>query len=299
MGDNRINIIIAADSRYLRMSKVTVFTLSENTEKEIAVHLIYNRLTEDEITDFRHYLKDKCRALLYVYKFRTGSTEGLYRRSRKFTPECMNRIFAHLYLPSHLERALYVDADLIFTGNIDGFYGQDLGDKCMAVMPDANCFSDSILAHKKKLGISETHVYFNSGVLLLNLRKVRNEYTEAHIKELCAPVKKKTVFPDQDILNYIYQDKVIYCPWEKYNFQVHAAGRVSCEDIRIMHFTANTKPLKGRTVSSFTGIWREAAKRSGAIPGEEKKFRIRKAIFFPERVLKRILRRSLFHNKLP
>ncbi len=121
------------------------------------------------------------------------------------------------------------------TGDLSDFYNQDLTGYYLAGVHDygmvANINSGEEIAtdNNKKLftkeyfnnflnwNIEEMKKYFNSGMMLMNLKLMREENIE---EKIYASLKEKTfAFPDQDCINYVCHAKVkILEP--KYNYMV-------------------------------------------------------------------------------
>ncbi len=59
--------------------------------------------------------------------------------------------------------------------------------------------------------------YFNSGFMLMNLNYLRKRNSIEYILDAFYREHKRYPFPDQDILNHMYYDKVQFVPWALYN----------------------------------------------------------------------------------
>ena len=117
------------------------------------------------------------------------------------------RIFAHLLLPESIDRILYLDADIIVKNDITSFYARDFEDKYMIVNKDKNADREDVAKHKEELGISQKHKYFNSGVLLMNLKKMREDITQECLTSTIEDLQDVLQYPDQDVFNKVYETK--------------------------------------------------------------------------------------------
>ena len=111
---------------------------------------------------------------------------------------CYLRLLAPTLLPK-IDKALYLDCDLIVNGDIQELYNINLEDYAVAAVHDATLSYNIV---KDYLGYDYwKDGYFNSGVLLMNLRYWRThnlqnklvEYLNSHYVSL----------PDQDALNIV------------------------------------------------------------------------------------------------
>jgi lipopolysaccharide biosynthesis glycosyltransferase len=116
-----------------------------------------------------------------------------------FTVAMWYRIFLPDLLPD-ADRILYLDVDTIVTDaleplvdvSLDGFY---LG----AV---TNVFQENHLHRSRELGLAGPEVYFNSGVLLMNLDEMRRDRCPAALRDY-AIENDRNEWPDQDALNVV------------------------------------------------------------------------------------------------
>lgn len=136
----------------------------------------------------------------------------------RFTPMCMLRLFADT-VPEIPDKILYLDTDVLCRANFDELYGMDIGDAEIAGVPDryGKWFFGNIFRHD----------YLNSGVLLMNMAKIRESGLFEKCRALCA--KKKMFMPDQTALNNLAVKTKLPA---KYNEQ----GKIKSETV-LKHFT--------------------------------------------------------------
>lgn len=160
------------------------------------------------------------------------------------TTAMFHRLELHKYLD--VDKVLYVDADVIFVGSIRELIDVDLGRSFAAVVRDRNA----------------RHAMFNSGVMLLNLAKIRasSDYA-ARIDEVYKLTNGRT--SDQSILNLVFEQDVIYVD-TVYNFMLSIASEVNLRefaavngilaaDVRVLHFAGADKPWS--TMVTGTAIY--------------------------------------------
>lgn len=140
----------------------------------------------------------------------------------RFTPGCMLRLYADEVdeLP---KRILYLDNDVICRKDPQAFYSQAMENGELAGVLDyyGGWF------FRQKLYKRD---YLNSGVLLLDLEKIRRSGLFRKAREMCTT--KKMFMPDQSALNKLCKNKVI-CD-RKYNEQ-----RKLHSDTVFQHFTTS------------------------------------------------------------
>ncbi|MCD7858808.1 MAG: glycosyltransferase family 8 protein [Firmicutes bacterium] len=140
----------------------------------------------------------------------------------RFTPCCMLRLFADR-VPELPERILYLDNDVLCRGDYSAFYRQDMAQRELAGVLDyyGKWFFRNRLCHMD---------YVNSGVLLLNLARIRETGLFARCRVMCHD--KRMFMPDQSAINKLAQSKTL---WSRaYNEQ-----RRLHQDTVFQHFTTS------------------------------------------------------------
>ncbi len=258
-----MNILISVNKAYLDKAEVMLGSLSRNTEEQIDVYLLNRSLTYKEIQSFKGHLEKIGRINLVVIKISSDIIDNLPILSH-FSVEMYYRIIAQFILPKNMDRILWLDADIIVKGDITSFYYQSFDDAYMVVCPDINNESNLIKNTKKKLGLPEEYLYFNSGVLLMNLSHLRKYTDEKQIIDCAIELKEKLTYPDQDILNYLYGSKVKYDDLYIYNYQTFQMPNIDKQQIKkvkILHYISNRKPWSWKYSGNHARFWwREANK---------------------------------------
>lgn len=122
----------------------------------------------------------------------------------RFTPMCMLRLFADR-IDEIPDKILYLDYDVLCRNDFSEFYEQDISDYDLAAVPDR--YGRWFLGQK----------YINSGVLLLNMRRIR----ENGLFKKCTDLLNydKMLMPDQTAINRL---GVIKSERRRYNEQGNA-----------------------------------------------------------------------------
>ena len=123
--------------------------------------------------------------------------------------------YLRLLLPDLLpeyEKILYLDADIIVMDSLSKLWDFSIGHTAIAAAIDTIAIlkGSSILEHFKSLQLPDRHVYFNSGVLLLNLKSLREMQLLEVVKEWTQKYSHLMTYSDQDVLNIILAENVSY-----------------------------------------------------------------------------------------
>lgn len=127
-----------------------------------------NKVTKIDVLDY------------YNKEFRNSPNESCY-----CSPYTLLRLFADI-IPNMPDKLLYLDADLMFNGDIEKLYSIDVNKVEYAAAND----------HYGKFLINPR--YINAGVLLFNLKKMKETNLLGKARELIK--KKKLTFADQSAI---------------------------------------------------------------------------------------------------
>lgn len=212
-----MNVMIVTNSRYLKPAVVMLYSLFLQEQGEVTVYLPYEDLTKDELFGLARFVESfpgKRLVPLYVgtsFKEEVASRNGIM-------VETYYRIIGWGMLPQEVEKILYLDVDLVIQKPLRDLYGTDLGDRLFAVCEDIfgkiNGFHEG---NKRRLSIPADGNYFNAGVMLVNVSGLRKTGEVEKILKRVYEHYERYEYNDQDVLNEMYQDRLIYVGWDQYN----------------------------------------------------------------------------------
>lgn len=166
-----------------------------------------------------------------------------------FSRAILYRLGLERMAPAEWSRVLYLDVDTIATGSVALLWRADLEGAAIGGVPD--CYVKPA-AFAERWGLPGDPIYFNSGVLLIDLDAVRQDGLFAKAIEFVAANINDVRFTDQDALNFACWGK-----WKRlesrWNAQRHMAIPALVEetdpDLRlngqtptIIHYTSAEKP---------------------------------------------------------
>lgn len=174
------------------------------------------------------------------------------------------------------DKILYMDCDVLCHADVAELYHMDLGDNLVAAAYDRPIqdvqseWLDGARAYIESIGMKDAKQCFNSGVLLMNLRQMREENTEREFLRVAAI--NKQYWHDQSVLNICCQNRVLYLP-ESWNFTTHmyAPEALSLSSVKermelekegayhIIHYAAGRiKPWQTFASSVYRAWWEMA-----------------------------------------
>ncbi|MEG1641542.1 MAG: glycosyltransferase family 8 protein [Synergistaceae bacterium] len=206
---------------YARHAAVTVASIFDNTKSKVCVHILHDEtLTENN----REQLSRLASSFNQEINFIDISSEMkvfMVKELEKFTNGPERGMLFRLLMPKLISepKAIYMDCDVIVDMDIRELWEIDLQTKSLAVVLDVWTldYIEKGTKLSKRLAMLWDSMniphnsYFNSGVLLMNLDKLRQDY------DLCSSVitffrefNKIVLLPDQDYLNYLFvEDRVV------------------------------------------------------------------------------------------
>lgn len=232
-----MNLVFICDNNYALPTRTAINSVIKNKkqETELKIYIIGVELNEQNKNSFYKFNMPNVKIIFLeqddVYKNLGPQHKHVSKAALlKFNiPQLINE-----------ERILYLDGDIIVSDDLSDLYHTDISEYYAAVIQDY--FSIIIKEDNKRIG---TENYFNSGVMLLNLAKMRKD----NISENLLTYKrnqKDIYYMDQDAFNYIFDKKVTFLNY-KYNFlnKYEETEQEIFKNIKpvIVHY-ADSKPWK-------------------------------------------------------
>ena len=205
---------MSSDDNYVKYLAV----LLESIKANASASYFYNfYVIDDNISEYNKYLikeiiktSDNFRIeFIDISMYIKEIDQSIFYTHRHFSKSTYYRFFlARIF--KELDKILYLDLDTICIKDIADLYNVNVDNYYAAVVRDYVVLSfKNRKEYLSDIGISIPDNYFQAGVLLLNLKNLRNNDTE---KELISTLIKvnKPYYVDQDILNIVFQNKVCY-----------------------------------------------------------------------------------------
>ncbi len=205
---------------FCRHAAVTIVSIYENAKIfPVCIHILH----DETLTDFNRNALTSI-ADRYGQKILFHDV-GNFLESRKIdvsrlTIDGAKGTLFRLFLPDIIEtdKVIYLDCDIVVQMDIAELWGIPLDDFAVAAVRDV--WSLDFQKGKKvawRLGLVWDLLeiphdsYFNAGVLLMNLKKIREKYDFLpRVEEFYAKFRKGITLADQDCLNWIFRgDKLL------------------------------------------------------------------------------------------
>lgn len=242
-----MNVLISINKQFINPAKLMLFSLQKNCNEKIDLYVMNNNLTKNEISELFDYLRKKCRMNPIELKIDLDQLKNMPIKSsggQYFGIEAYNRLFCQYYLNENIDRILYLDADIVIDGDLKELYNCNFENNYYVACKD---FAGIENGDSTRLNLKENFSYMNSGVLLINLELLRNIKLESLI-ELIDKYKDNIIYPDQDLLNLMYENKIKDIS-SKYNYIVKderytEINEKDINNISVYHYAGKNKPWK-------------------------------------------------------
>ncbi len=269
-----IPVVLITDNNYIYQSAVTIKSIinSQNNNTIIEINILGYKLTEDDKNYLLNIENDRIKIKITDVD---DSSEFLKLNNHS---DYSNMVLLKLYISDFFpqyEKMLYLDSDIIVNIDLEELYDINLEDNYFAGVQDIFVLLKNKQTNRK---------YINTGVLLINLRKIRENKISRILTENYIKNCKKYDFPEQDTINEVLNDYIMVLPL-KYNFfalsknvfykwQLNKFYNVKTDyngSKFIIHY-ANIRPWNDKTVP-FADLWQDIAK---TLPDNSYKIKIKK-----------------------
>lgn len=241
-----INIAVSIDRNYLQPLGVMLNSLLQNTTSLVEIHLIHSDLQDEHKALLDRVVRTYKYATINYYNVTPDRLEGFAVRGH-LTSVSYYLFLLPEFLPSNLDKVLYLDPDMIVSSDIQPLWDVDLGDNLLAAVPVAPPYLHEMI-------VTEGQSYFNGGVLLINLAQWREENTTQEAFDAVVRLEQYILRGvNQDVLNVITRGRWEKLPlfWNKCPeyYLGKSTSIYSQEDLEqakdprgIIHFTGPIKP---------------------------------------------------------
>lgn len=264
-----MNFGIALNHNYTKYAYVLLTSLFYHHSEApdcITVYLLSSDLTEEDKSLFKQLAEKYRQTIVFMYVDLSDQIKML-PTTESWTKEMYYRLLLGELLPADVSRILYLDVDIIVNGPLFEFYQTDLGKSLLGVADDPMIQGNFSPAQQEIFaGYAEPVRYFNSGVILYDLEKLRKKYKFTDYLEAAAKFSYQLTNPDQDLLNYLHEKETYFFDNSRYNVFSQIAeiegrdySRVK-EECSIIHY-AGRKPWNYNGVHYSTEkLWWDYAK---------------------------------------
>jgi lipopolysaccharide biosynthesis glycosyltransferase len=120
------------------------------------------------------------------------------------------RMFIPYFIPAEYEKVIYMDVDMIVNDDISELWETDLQEYTIAAVTDVRIKffgNTNAVGNFKELGLDSNTRYFNTGLILMNTRKWRENDFTPKIFRCIEENREYANYPDQYGLNVVFANQ--------------------------------------------------------------------------------------------
>lgn len=258
-----IQIVLASDENYVQHAGVTMTSLLANRTSfyPLTINFIDGGVSPKNLASLEE-IATKYEANFVIHNVNVQEYENFYV-SRHISKAAYYRLAISDILPNGVEKAIYLDTDVIVRRDIKELWEIDLSNFAIGAVIDIWLKDNYDLLERLKIPVTEA--YFNSGVLLINTVKWREEQIGEKVMRFLN-TNDKLPFHDQDALNAILWGrwlglnpqwnvyKTIFHQYYKLNMKKALGSELlnAARDPYIVHFTGPVKPWHYACATPYT-----------------------------------------------
>lgn len=278
-----IPIVFAANNQFAGPLSVAMQSVIESAcdDRKYAIVILESDITEQNKELLRWQIQGKKNFQIRFYNA-LALVEGYHLRAHDhISEETFFRFLIQDILPD-CSKAVYIDCDLVVKKDLAALYDTNIEGYSFAAVRDIDFIGQINGAvktmneyAKKRLRLKDPYAYAQAGVLLLNLKEMRRQYS---MKEWLQRASENYRYSDQDVLNKYCQGKIYFldlrwnvifdCDYSRIQNiirmapeELYRAYREARKDPYIIHFAGHQKPWKQLPADFQNEFW-TVAKRT-------------------------------------
>ena len=246
-----VSLLVSLDEGYVPQLRVMLTSVYLNDPfRDHELHLLHRSLSAVSLASIA-----ECCAR-YGFRFYPHAVaDELFQDAPvtdRYPREMYYRLMAGELLPPQLEKVLYLDPDILVINPLTPLWDLELGEHLFAAA--AHTGKTELSNSVNRIRLKVDHDYFNSGVLLMNLKACRQCIRPQELFAFVRAHEKELLFPDQDVLNMCYGDHVQQVEDALWNYDarnyssymMRSGGRQDLQWVMthtaILHFCGRAKP---------------------------------------------------------
>ena len=173
-----------------------------------------------------------------------------------FTLTIYFRLFISVMFPEY-DKCIYIDSDVVLNDDIAKLNDIEIDDNFIGACNDLSIADIPPLVEYtvNAVGVKKEE-YINSGVLLMNLKKMRQADFENHFLHLLNTYHFDSIAPDQDYINAMCNGKIYYLD-EKWDAMPNDA-KPPLENPSLIHYNLFSKPWCYDNIQYEDFFWKYA-----------------------------------------
>lgn len=257
----QIPVFFTIDDDYAPNMGIALYSMIQNASKHYRykIHVIHQGLSEKNRIKIQSLGNENFEIAFYEMEDKLSEiTDREENRLRcdYFSLTIYFRLFIADMFPEY-EKAIYVDSDIVVPGDISELYHLNLGENIIGACHDFSIEEVPELVNyiENAVGV-DCQEYINSGVLLLNLKRLRELNFSEKFITLLSQYHFDCIAPDQDYLNAMCHGQILYIDraWDT----MPQSGKEDYPYPKLIHYNLFDKPWCYRGIQYEDYFWNYA-----------------------------------------
>ncbi len=198
--DKYIPVVWGIDRKYILQVFVVMHSILIHSKERYHFLILTADSIENDVKAYMDILKEKHHNFKVTIRMvnRTSFADAQIYNEHLSIAAYFRLLIPELVL--EYDKCIYLDCDILVHGDLKELYTMEVGDDYLAGVKDCHILADNPyqIEHENILGLPSRDRYVNSGVLVMNLKKMREDNL---IEKFRIQSIKENWYEDQDVLN--------------------------------------------------------------------------------------------------
>lgn len=259
----KANILFCTDKNYVMPMSVSITSLFENNKDlDICVYIFHSgidRGQENKLLNLSDDYKQKIK-LIYIEEKYFSDVPTL-----RWSRETYFRLLISEKIIDDIDRLIYLDCDIIINKSIKNILNFYLEGNLLGMFEEKDAPQIDLFNLKDRR-------YFQAGIIIFDLKKVRDLLVYSKLNDLIYQYKDKIMTVDQDIINICFNGNIKQILKEFNNFEIttyknnfnrlfNIIDNKEKKDAIVFHYI-NSKPWHNIFIGSCECVWMKYLKLS-------------------------------------
>lgn len=268
MTQHTLEIVVTCDEGYLGPLRTMLLSLRANNRAEnIRVWILHRGIPQvvlESLAVFCGRIKIELAPRMVDQALFAHA-----RSSERYPQEMYYRMVAPHVIDADIDRALYLDPDILIINPLAPLFDIELGDCVFAAASHTDAVHPATALNNVRLNTNE--LYFNTGVILMDMTRAKALIDPDEIFAFATEHERKLLFPDQDIFNALYGERTLPVPDQVWNYDarkypdniIRTGGEATLDwvmnNTAILHFCGRDKPWAPKYRGQFAALYKHYA----------------------------------------
>lgn len=199
-----VNIAYSCDENYIQHTGISILSLLENNKEldNINIYFIYKDINNNSLEVLLNLISS------YRRNFFPIPFESIcYDLEIEHTGRHIETVYAKLFFSriQNIDKILYIDSDTVIIDSIWEFFNTDLGQNLVGGVETLS------VERKSNLGLTSSDRFINDGVVLMNLRAIKEENYLIKFKECIKEYSGNPPVLSEGVINKVCRNRIQVC----------------------------------------------------------------------------------------